>query len=260
MVPQLVGVHTWGISALGLVYGVVRWRFKALERENRLLEAKVAQRTAELQAANNALSEEKKKVDALLLNILPLETAEELKATGSAAPRNYQMVSVLFTDFVNFTSAAARMTPTELLRELQTCFTAFDDITVERGLEKIKTIGDAYMCAGGIPKPNVTNPIDTVLAGLQMQKFMAEYIQKQPANWIGWYARLGIHTGPLVAGVVGKKKYAYDIWGDTVNIASRIESTGEANKVNISEVTYSYVKDFFVCVYGVNYLSKIRAK
>jgi class 3 adenylate cyclase len=239
----------WSISAIGLIYGVVRWRLKALERENRLLEAKVMQRTAELQAANDALSEEKKKSDALLLNILPLETAEELKATGAAAPRNYGMVSVLFTDFVNFTSAAARMTPTQLLTELQACFTAFDDITVERGLEKIKTIGDAYMCAGGIPKANVTNPIDTVLAGLQMQDFMAEYIKKQPANWIGWYARLGIHTGPLVAGVVGKKKYAYDIWGDTVNIASRIESTGEANRVNISEITYEYVKDFFICVH-----------
>jgi class 3 adenylate cyclase len=239
----------WSISVIGFIYGLVRWRLKALERENRLLEAKVAQRTAELQAANQALSEEKKKADALLLNILPFETAEELKATGCAAPRNYQMVSVLFTDFVNFTSTAARMTPTELLNELQACFTAFDDITVERGLEKIKTIGDAYMCAGGIPKANVTNPIDTTLAGLQMQSFMAEYLKNRPQNWTGWYARLGIHTGPLVAGVVGKKKYAYDIWGDTVNIASRIESTGEPNKVNISEVTYSYVKDFFVCVY-----------
>ncbi|MCS6905605.1 MAG: adenylate/guanylate cyclase domain-containing protein [Bacteroidia bacterium] len=239
----------WVVSASGLIYGLIRWRIKALERENRILEAKVAQRTAQLQAANEALFEEKKKSDALLLNILPFETAEELKSTGRAEPRNYAMVSVLFTDFVNFTAAAARLTPNQLISELQACFTAFDDITVQRGLEKIKTIGDAYMCAGGIPKPNVTNPIDTVLAGLQMQEFMVQYIQSRQDNWAGWYARLGIHTGPIVAGVVGKKKYAYDIWGDTVNIASRIESMGEANKVNISEVTYGYVKDFFTCTY-----------
>ena len=149
------------------------------------------------------------------------------------------------------------MTPNELVEHLNDYFHAFDDIVGQFGLEKIKTIGDAYMCAGGIPLPNNTHPLDIVKAGLAMQEYInqrkQEYAEK---GEVGWDLRVGIHTGPIVAGVVGKRKYAYDIWGNTVNIASRMESNGEVGKVNISEATYNLVKDQYKC----HHRGKIYAK
>jgi len=205
----------------------------------------------ELLSIEKSLTEkERDKSDALLLNILPLTIAQELKANGKAQPRQYKKASVLFTDFKGFTNVAEKMTPTELVGELDDCFAKFDEIVTKHQLEKIKTIGDAYMCAGGIPEPNHLNPIHAVLAGLEIQSFMEEkHAERHAQNRAYWSLRLGINTGEIVAGVVGKKKFAYDIWGDTVNTASRMESSGEIGKVNISGNTYNEVKDFFVCTH-----------
>ena len=200
---------------------------------------------------------EMEKSDALLKNILPTETAEELKTKGYATPRLYKKVSILFTDFKGFTKSCEGLAPNELVSELHSYFVKFDDIVQNHYLEKIKTIGDAYMCAGGLPIRNKTNPIDSVLAALEIQSFMNKLNEEKKRKKMPiWELRLGIHTGEIVAGVVGKKKFAYDIWGDSVNIASRMESAGEVGKVNVSEVTYNEIKDFFVC----KHRGKIEAK
>jgi adenylate cyclase len=200
---------------------------------------------------------EKDKSEALLLNILPKETARELEDNGFATPQHYDSVSVLFTDFKSFTKLAESMSSQDLVKELNMYFSAFDDIMERYGLEKIKTIGDAYMSAGGIPTANQTHPEDSIKAGLAIQDYMKESNSHRMDNGLApWELRVGIHTGPVVAGVVGKKKFAYDIWGDTVNVASRMESNGEAGKVNISAATYSLVKD----QYDVTHRGKIEAK
>jgi adenylate cyclase len=206
---------------------------------------------------NKVLDRQKVEIENLLLNILPAEVAKELQTSGQATPRSYESVSVLFTDFKGFTTIAKDMTPEELVAELNEFFVAFDDIIENNHLEKIKTIGDAYMCAGGIPTTNSTHPIDIVNAGLQIQEFMEEHSRKRIEKGLApWGLRVGIHTGPVTAGVVGRKKYAYDIWGSAVNIASRMESNGEVGKVNISSATYELVKDTFEC----KHRGKISAK
>lgn len=205
----------------------------------------------------NRISKEKKRSDELLLNILPEETAEELKATGAAKTKSFDSVSVLFTDFKNFTLASEKLSPDELVREINSCFSEFDRIVTKYGIEKIKTIGDAYMCAGGLPVANATHAEDVIKAGLEMQQFIARNKEERIAKGQPYFElRLGIHTGPVVAGVVGTKKFAYDIWGDTVNTASRMESSGEVGKVNISGATYQLVKDKFKCVHR----GKVQAK
>ncbi len=200
--------------------------------------------------ANKEISLEKAKSDKLLLNILPEKVAQELKEKGSATAQRYDRATVLFTDFQGFTKRTARMTPEEVINELNLCFSKFDQIIAKYNLEKIKTIGDAYMCAGGLPTPNATNPVDAIRAGLEMQKYMQEYKQECINKGEEFFqCRLGINTGKVVAGVVGTSKFAYDIWGDTVNTASRAESSGEVGKVNITEDTYNLVKDHFICEY-----------
>jgi class 3 adenylate cyclase/Tfp pilus assembly protein PilF len=203
------------------------------------------------------IEDEKERSERLLLNILPVETAEELKAKGSATPKHYDMVSVLFTDFKGFTNIAEKLTPQELVAELNRCFFEFDKIIDKYGLEKIKTIGDAYMCAGGIPVANTTHPIDITHAALEIRQFMEDLKQERAARGEDyWELRMGIHTGPVVAGVVGKNKFAYDIWGDAVNTASRMESSGIPGKVNISGATYELIRDYFVC----QHRGKVQAK
>ena len=205
----------------------------------------------------NRISKEKKRSDELLLNILPEETAEELKATGSAKTKSFELVSVLFTDFKNFTQASELLTPEELVEEINFCYCEFDKIVTKYGIEKIKTIGDAYMCAGGLPTTNNTHPFDVVYAGLEMQEFIIKNKEERIKKGQPFFElRLGIHTGPVVAGIVGIKKFAYDIWGDTVNTASRMESSGEIGRVNISGMTYELVKDHFNCTHR----GKVKAK
>jgi|JI10StandDraft_1071094.scaffolds.fasta_scaffold07925_7 PAS domain S-box-containing protein len=207
--------------------------------------------------AQKEMEQEKRKSDQLLLNILPGEIAKELREKGAISPVQYQSVSVMFTDFKGFTKIAETMTPTELIDELDICFSYFDSLMDRFNLEKLKTIGDSYMCAGGIPIENKTHPVDTILAALEIQAVMFEAKKlRQSLNLPFWELRLGIHTGPLIAGVIGEKKFAYDVWGDTVNIASRMESSGTPEMVNISKATYDLVKDFFHC----EYRGEIQAK
>jgi len=186
----------------------------------------------------------KKRSEELLLNIIPAETARELKATGTSEARLIDQVSVLFTDFKGFTRMSEKVTPKQLVRDLHECFSAFDHICEKYGIEKIKTIGDAYMAACGLPSPDSDHAKKVVLAALEMRDFVAEGKARKIANGLPFFEiRIGIHSGPVVAGIVGVKKFQYDIWGDTVNTASRMESSGEVGKVNISEATYELLKD-----------------
>ncbi len=192
---------------------------------------------------------ERKRSDELLLNILPEEVAEELKAKGSAEAQLIDEVTVLFTDFKGFTAISEKLSPKELVKDLNECFSAFDHIMEKYGMEKIKTIGDSYMAAGGLPTPNRTHAEDAVKAAMEIREFIESGKADKLAKGEPFFEiRIGIHTGPVVAGIVGVKKFAYDIWGDTVNTASRMESSGEVGQVNISETTYALVKDKFNCV------------
>lgn len=197
---------------------------------------------------NNA-KKEKNRSESLLLNILPTEVAEELKETGVSVAKQFNDVSVLFTDFVNFTSISEQLSATELVSHIHTCFTAFDEITGRHGLEKIKTIGDAYLAVSGIPNSDSEHAIKAVRAALEIREWIA-------TNQKTFEIRIGINTGSVVAGIVGVKKFAYDIWGDTVNTAARMEQQSEAGKINISGTTFNLIQAKFKCIYR----GKIQAK
>ncbi len=189
------------------------------------------------------IEKEKDRSENLLLNILPAAIAAELKEKGEAAARDFDLVSILFSDFKGYTEKSEKLSAQELISEINHCFMAFDHICEKYGIEKIKTIGDAYMAAGGLPVPSDHSVLNTILAALEMQDFMADRMKvKRGKNEISFEMRLGIHTGPVVAGIVGVKKFQYDIWGDTVNIASRMESNGEIGRVNISQYTFELIK------------------
>jgi adenylate cyclase len=214
-------------------------------------------RNSYIKKTKRIIENERDRSDKLLLNILPEEIAKELKEKGSATPKHYEMVSVMFTDFKGFTNIAEKLTPQELIEELNYCFFEFDKIIDKHNLEKIKTIGDAYMCAGGIPIANRTNPVSIVQAGLEIKAFMDKLkIERELQGKAYWELRIGIHTGQVVAGVVGKNKFAYDIWGDAVNTANGMESSGIPGQVNISGTTYGYIKHHFNCTHR----GKIQAK
>lgn len=189
--------------------------------------------------------DEKKKSDELLLNILPKLVADELKKRGKATTKRYENVTILFTDFKDFTLLASSISPIKLVKELNEIFSHFDDILEILQIEKIKTIGDAYFAACGLPEKNKNHALQCIEAVKQMFKYLEERNKK---NEIQWKMRAGIHSGPVVAGVVSKKKYAYDLFGDTVNTASRMESNGEVGKINISETTYQLVKSKYNCL------------
>jgi class 3 adenylate cyclase len=221
-----------------------------LNQANINLEHKVMERTSELEA-------EKKKADDLLLNILPAEMAEELKTKGRSDTRSYGSVTVMFTDMVGFTMISEQIGPEALVAEIDHCFSAFDRIVESSGLEKIKTIGDAYMCAAGLPVPGETNAVDIVHAAQRIIAFMEQRKkEKLSKGETPFEIRIGIHTGPVIAGIVGVRKFAYDIWGDTVNTAARMEQNSHTGKINISGTTYDLVKDHFKC----SYRGKIDAK
>ena len=200
--------------------------------------------------AKKTIASEKQRSDELLLNILPAETAEELKQYGKASAKSYDEVTVLFADIKGFTTISETLSPDMLVKELDTYFQAFDNVIGGYGLEKIKTIGDAYLCVGGLPLPDDKAAEKVIFAALEMLKYL-EIVkaEKHPLNEPYFEIRIGIHTGPCVAGVVGVKKFAYDIWGDTVNTAARMEQNSEPGRVNISESTYQIVKDKFNCTY-----------
>jgi class 3 adenylate cyclase len=217
----------------------------------------LAAKNEEIEQQKEMIEKEKKRSEDLLLNILPKEIAEELKHNIELKPRSYDQVTIIFTDFKGFTQAAELLSPEELIDELSECFSEFDTICERWNLERIKTMGDAYMCAGGVPTPNYSNPVDAVSAAMEMQEVIEQLKQKKILQGKPYFdMRLGIHTGAVVAGVVGKKRFAYDIWGDAVNLAARMESSGEVGRVNISEYTYSLVRDYFFC----SYRGKVEAK
>jgi len=263
--PPLWG--TWWFRAfsiiviLSLIYTYYISRINRITAQKQLLEVQVRERTHEVIKQKELLQLEKDKTDKLLLNVLPAETAEELKTKGKATARQYRMTSIMFTDFKSFTQIAEKINPVDLVMELDYYFKNFDEIIQKYDVEKIKTIGDAYMCAGGIPIRNKSNPIDIVLAGLEIQRFMKKYNQeKEEKGDQGWGLRIGIHTGSVIAGVVGIKRFAYDIWGDSVNVASRVEAAGDVGKVNISGATYELVKEFFTCEYRGEIKAKNKGK
>jgi hypothetical protein len=208
------------------------------------------QNAAVLQEKNIIIREEQQRSENLLLNILPSLVADELKAKGRTNARYFEDVSVLFADFVGFSRIAEVLSPQQLVNELDTCFQAFDDIINKYGLEKIKTIGDAYMCAGGLPDGGGSMLRNMVLAAKEMQMWLFEWnATRDKLGQPRFDARIGIHRGPVVAGVVGSKKFAFDIWGDTVNIAARVEQAGEGGKINISGEAFLLVQEYFPCQY-----------
>jgi len=221
------------------------------------MDQKIKDRTSELNTKNAELTIEKKKSDDLLLNILPLEIANELKNFGKTSARHYDNVTILFTDIRNFSVIAGTLHPEELVSELDFVFKKFDHICTKFNLEKIKTIGDAYMAAGGLSEINKTPVKNAIKASIEMQEFMRDLSQQRKQQGRQFFEiRVGIHTGPVIAGVVGHSKFQYDIWGDTVNIAARMEQNSEAGKINISQATYNFVKESYRCTHR----GKIRAK
>ncbi len=247
---------TWfRILAIGLAillfYGFMQYRFYVVKKHEQELELLVQERTQEL-------ASEKAKSDKLLLNILPAETAEELKQFGSVKARRFNDATVMFTDFKGFSFIARKMEPEVLVAEIDYCYRAFDEIIDEFELEKIKTIGDAYLCSGGLNEENKTvAAIRVVNASLKIQAFLFDLAEERKGqNRPCFEARIGIHSGPVVGGIVGLKKFAYDIWGDTVNISERLQANGEVGKVNISKSTFEMIKDHFNCIHR----GKIQAK
>lgn len=265
------------VLAISIRY-FIRKRIESSRREQVRLEIKIRDRTREIQKQskkielqnkkieeekNNVLKQqellkvEKDKSERLLKKVIPESTAEELKKKGKARARAYKTVSVLFTDFVGFTKIADEMSATDLVKKLDVYFTKFDEIIVRNDLEKIKTIGDAYMCAGGVPVRNKTNPIDACLAALQIQAYMMQRKSDAIANGKEyWELRLGINTGEVTAGVIGSERLAYDIWGATVNQAQQMEMLGEPGKVTITGALFKHIEPYFEC----SFLGKAQTK
>jgi ligand-binding sensor domain-containing protein/class 3 adenylate cyclase/HD superfamily phosphodiesterase len=258
----------------------IRFRLDSERREQVLLEIKINERTRELREQSKKIEKqkgqieeernkvvekqrllqiEKDKSEKLLVNIIPSDTLEELKRKGKVKARAYKKVSVIFSDFVGFTKISDALKPTELVEKLDFFFTKFDEIIEKNNLEKIKTIGDAYMAAGGVPVRNNSNPIEACLAGLQIQDFVASHkIESVAKDEETWDLRLGINTGEVTAGVIGTKKFAYDIWGASVNKAQRMEILGEPGKVTITGNTYRFISAFFDTTFKGKVQSKSR--
>jgi class 3 adenylate cyclase len=197
-----------------------------------------------VQKSRAAIRHEKEISEGLLLNILPASVAEELKIKGRADAQQFPSATILFSDFKSFTNIAETMSAEDLVDELNTCFKTFDEIMTKHGLEKIKTIGDAYMAAASVPANNVSTAREAILAAAEMQNFITNRKREMDEKGkVGFEMRVGIHSGPVVAGIVGVKKFQYDIWGDTVNTANRMEANGEPGRINISEATYQLVRE-----------------
>ncbi len=217
-----------------------------LEKLNQELESKVEERTSELKFSNDELEKSRQKSEKLLMNVLPESIATRLMENPETViADDYAQVTVLFTDFKGFTPMSETVPPEKLVRELSDIFAEFDKFAGDGKMEKIKTIGDAYMAAGGLPIKNSTHPIDAVKLGLKMIAYIGK--RASESGKMPLQIRIGIHSGPVIAGVIGKSKFSYDLWGDTVNIASRMESSGTPGKVTMSEGTYKLIKEHFNC-------------
>jgi adenylate cyclase len=211
-----------------------------------------------LEETTKLLKEEQARAEELLLNILPLKIAEELKSNGFVSPVYYESVSILFTDFKNFTSTARYLKPQQLVKKLDLAYQEFDEVCMSHSVEKLKTIGDAYMCVAGLPNRNKTHPIDICLVAIKFQKVVVSIkdILSREFNEDFWDIRIGIHSGSVISGVIGKSKFSFDIWGDAVNVAARLESGCIENRINVSHTTYESAKDFF----DFEYRGKFEAK
>ena len=231
---------------IGLILCILfKWRSYFYAKEKFKLENIINERTEDVLL-------QKEKTDRLIERLLPRETVTELKSGRKAGPYHYNMVTVLFGDIQGFTKITEnleKVNATQLLDKLDKFFLEFDSIVEKHNIEKIKTIGDAYMCAGGIPDENHTNPIEVIVAAMEMQNYMKQLKQETDEISNIWDLRIGIDTGPIIAGVIGRSKANYDIWGSTVNMASRMEASGDPGKINITGNTFMLVKDFFICKY-----------
>jgi ligand-binding sensor domain-containing protein/class 3 adenylate cyclase len=256
----------WFLTIVGIVLvsgtvSYVKLRERQLRMRNQILEQRVEERTAEVRAKSDEIAGQKVRIEELLLNILPKAVSDELKDTGKATAKRFDHVTVMFTDMKGFTTMAEKMTPEQLVAELDECFVRFDRITARYGIEKIKTIGDSYMSACGLPTPVEHHALRAVLAALDVREEMVRWqAERDGTGKAPWVLRIGLHSGPVVAGVVGKRKFAYDIWGDTVNTASRMESSGSPGEVNISGSTHELVKDHFVCEHRGQVEAKNKGK
>jgi class 3 adenylate cyclase len=199
-----------------------------------------------LQEKNAEIAKQQQLAESLLFNALPERIAEELKSKGAVEPRYHDSVTILFTDFKGFTLAAESLSADELVSKLNDYFTAFDNICDRYHLEKLKTIGDSYMCVGGLTSDSASHAVDALMAGFEMIEAVEA---RADAVGTGWSVRIGLHTGPVVSGIVGIRRFAFDIWGESVNFASRIETNGFPNRVNLSASSFTRVKDFFECEY-----------
>lgn len=223
---------------------LLRTRVRALldRKQSRDLER---EQTEQLKAALLQLEAERQTTEKLLLSILPRKVCEELQLRGSVSPTYFEDVTIIFTDFVSFTSSTEKLTADELVTLLNEYFTAFDTIVDRYGLEKLKTVGDSYIFLSGLPERTPSHPVDALLASIEMLQYVMAAQQSRPNP--GWSMRIGIHTGSVIAGVVGTSKFAFDVWGDAVNFASRMVMSGAANKINVSERAFQRLKDFFSC-------------
>jgi class 3 adenylate cyclase len=204
------------------------------------------QRMQQLEQMQAEIAAERDKSDRLLRNILPDSIARELRDQNRVVPRFHESATIMFADFAGFTRLTERLDPKGLVDQLDEFFSAFDEIAERHRLEKLKTIGDSFMCAGGLPAPTRTHVVDACLAGLAIQDYMAKANrQRERLHLPRWELRIGLHTGPVMAGVVGQRKFTYDVWGDAVNVAARMESAGAAGRINLSEAAMNRVKSLF---------------
>lgn len=223
--------------------GALAAAFNAMSAQLHTAHSSLTRANQELADRHEEVQRQREISDSLLRNILPAQIAEELRAKDSVDPKYFEDVSILFTDFSGFSNSTRNLSAEDLVHVLHDYFTVFDNITMRYGLEKLKTIGDSYMCVGGLPVRTPSHPVDTVLAAFELLDAVRERSRQAPA----WGVRIGIHTGPVIAGVVGIRKFAFDIWGESVNLSSRMESSGVEGCINVSQQTHSRIKDFFSC-------------
>ena len=238
-----------------IIIFINKYSVKRYEKANLKFEKIIEKRTEEIREQKKATEIEKEKSDKLLLNVLPVKIAEELKSIGFSKTQYFDSATVIFTDFVGFTKIAEKEDPQLLIEKLERFFVQFDEVCIRNKIEKIKTIGDSHMSVAGVPVPNNTHVFDTVLAAIEMM----EVVQKVRKNlsWAKeWNLRIGIHTGKVIAGIVGKKKFAFDVWGDTVNTASRLQVTSDEDRINISKQVFDIISPYFEC----EYRGKIKIK